>query len=326
MQTFTHVAMSGNAAGHPRCAARSAAGLGAAGFTLRDSASGRTARDGSVAWLTGAFETIDLAQLNAKAEMLQRQDIKYIVAEADLRRAVVELTRHFDVLEIDGKRVFTYETCYFDDVRRSQYFDHLRDQRERCKVRTRLYADAGLCFVEIKLRGDAGATIKRRLACPPAMHGTLDDKALEHIRSAYRKLYGRDFAPALEPAVNMHYQRITLVAKRGGERMTIDTGMVFSSGSASRTVDAGVFVVETKSANADGIADRILLGLQQRPAASCTKYCVALAALGDVTEYGKFLPALRELGLAPPSAGPGLVGAMESRTAPATWPAGGGTA
>ena len=36
-----------------------------------------------------------------------------------LRRAAAELAKHFDILEIDGCRTFTYETCYFDDADRN---------------------------------------------------------------------------------------------------------------------------------------------------------------------------------------------------------------
>jgi len=80
-----------------------------------------------------------------------------------LRQAMRELARYFDILEINGQRKFAYDTCYFDDADYSSYFDHYKGRRIRCKVRMRKYADANLCFVEVKLKHKRGMTIKERL-------------------------------------------------------------------------------------------------------------------------------------------------------------------
>ena len=54
------------------------------------------------------FTPISLQALNAKAEMLERIDNKYIMPAAKLARALTALTDGFDILEIEGKRAFTY--------------------------------------------------------------------------------------------------------------------------------------------------------------------------------------------------------------------------
>lgn len=245
------------------------------------------------------FRSISLEQLNAKADMLQRRDNKYVVRGEVLRQAMGELAKYFDILEIDGRRDFTYDTCYFDDASRSGYFDHHQGRRIRCKVRMRKYVDADLCFVEVKLKHKRGMTIKKRLQRPAQMHGSMDDASRDFVESCYRDLYGRAFERALEPALTMRYQRVTLVAKEGGERMTVDVGMVFKAASGVRVVDEQLFLVETKSRNANGIADKILRALHQHPTNSCSKYCVALAALEKARKHNKFLVALRRLGMVP---------------------------
>jgi len=252
-------------------------------------------------WLVEPFQPIGLKQLNAKAAMLERLDNKYVVRETVLRQAVAELARHFDILEIGGKRNFTYETCYFDDAKHTSYFDHHQGRRQRCKVRVRKYTDAQLCFVEVKLKDKRGITVKKRMKYELDKYGTLDENAWAHIHSSYDDLYGRDFSYALEPVIEMRYQRITLVAKDGGERMTIDCGLVFSGADRSRSIDGNTFVVETKSANGNGIADKILRGLHQHPTKRCSKYCVGMAALQEVQKHNKFLPALRKLNAIPGS-------------------------
>lgn len=255
--------------------------------------------------LAGGFEPISLEQLNARAEMLERRDNKYVVHESDFRRAVAQLAQHFDVLEIDGVREFAYETCYFDDPAHTSYFDHHRGRRRRCKVRIRKYVDAGLCYVEVKLKDKRGTTVKKRLRHAVDKYGVLDEEAWAHVRKAYRDLYGREFEQALEPAIEMRYRRTTLVAKEGGERMTVDRGLVFTGASASRSIDEGILIVETKSHNANGIADKVLRALHQHPSQRCSKYCVGLAAVRQVPKYNNFMRPLRQLGVAPGSRAPG---------------------
>lgn len=271
----------------------------------RRSAAASAAGAAQADWLMGAFQPIGLGLLNAKAKMLVRRDNKYVVRQPVLRQAVARLAEHFDILEIDGKRVFSYETCYFDDPARSNYYDQLNSRRQRCKVRTRRYADSGLCYVEFKLKDEdkGGVTIKERLAYPVHKYGALDEIAWAHIRAAYRKLCGREFDRVLEPVVEIRYQRMTLVAKEGGERMTIDQALVFESSSGgTRAIDDSLFIIETKSDNADGLADHVLRGMGQEPIESCSKYCIALAALGEVGAYDKFLPALQVFDLLPQGA------------------------
>lgn len=250
-------------------------------------------------WLTAPFRPISLKQLNAKADMLQRRDNKYVVRAGVLRQAMAELAKHFDILEIEGERDFTYDTCYFDDADHGGYFEHHQGRRIRCKVRMRKYVDAGLCFVEVKLKHRRGMTIKERLQRPVEMYGTMDAEARDFVATCYRNLYGREFGRALQPALEMRYQRVTLVAKEGGERMTVDIGLRFKGSTGLRNVDGDLFLIEAKSANANGIADKVLRALHQHPTNSCSKYCVALVALDQVQKYNKFLVALRRLGMLP---------------------------
>lgn len=249
--------------------------------------------------LAAPFAPVSLQQLDAKASMLERLDNKYVIDAQVLRQAIPELARHFDILQIDGRREFTYQTCYFDDPQRTSYHDHHRGRRKRCKVRVRKYLEARLCFVEVKLKDKRGITVKKRLKYALDKYGMLDAAAWAHIRAAYGELYGSEFGQALEPAVDMRYRRMTLVAKDGGERMTIDRELVFSGDAGTCTIDPGLCVVETKSANANGIADKILRALHQHPTQRCSKYCVAMATLQAVRKHNRFLPALRKLGAVP---------------------------
>jgi VTC domain len=249
--------------------------------------------------LVRRFAPIGLDALNRKAAMLERIDNKYVVPAAVLAAALTDLADRFDVLEIDGRRAFTYDTCYFDDPERRSYYDHHQGRRRRMKVRVRRYCDAGLCFVEVKLKDRRGATVKRRMPYPLDQYGTLDRRAMEHVETSWRDLYGDAFERPLEPVLSMRYRRVTLVAHEGGERLTIDSEIAFLSPSGERRTDPGCFVVETKSANGNGIADVVFRRLHQHPTNACSKYCVGMSVTGAVSRFNRFRVALRKLGSLP---------------------------
>jgi hypothetical protein len=277
-------------------------------FITASSESTAGAPEPAEAWLQATFRPISLAALNAKAAMLERLDNKYVVRADVLREAVPALAERFDMLEIDGRRAFTYETCYFDDSGRRSYFDHHQGRRQRMKVRVRRYTDAGLCFVEVKLKDKRGVTVKKRLPYDPDRYGTLDRRACEHVEQSDRALYGHDFGLLLEPTLEMSYRRLTLVAREGCERMTIDGRIRFRAGGGECATDENVYIVETKSPNGNGIADKILRALHQHPTERCSKYCVGMSLTGAVAKHNRFLPALRKLGAQPLATGEGRHG------------------
>ncbi len=249
----------------------------------------------TVSNLAAQFQSISLDALNVKAAMLERQDNKYVLSSQVLHDVLHKLTDAFDVLEIDKRRLFTYDTCYFDDTDKRHYFDHHQGRRQRMKVRVRRYVDSRLCYVEVKLKDKRGMTVKRRMNYDVARYGQLDDLALNHIDSSHAQLYGRGYREPLAPVLDMSYQRVTLVAKAGGERMTIDSALQFDALGRQVALDRQTLIVETKSAHGNGLADHILRGAHQHPTGGCSKYCVGMSLTGSVSQYNRFLPAMRRL-------------------------------
>ena len=248
-------------------------------------------------WLVHSFAPVTLDQLNAKAEMLSRIDNKYVIRRDALHRVIPDLVRYFDVLDIKRKRAFTYDTRYFDDPQRSAYYEHHQGLRKGFKVRIRRYVDAGLCFLEVKVKGKRGMTVKHRKEQDAHRIETLSDEAYHFARSTYTGHYGKPFEYDLRRVLDIRYKRITLVARDGGERMTIDTDLQFWTGGKHLSVGTDVFIVETKSKLGRGYADKCLRQVQARPTKRCSKYCVGMAVMGEVTRYNRFLPTMKKLGL-----------------------------
>lgn len=253
--------------------------------------------DHRIAESLSRFGTISLDGLNAKAAMLERLDNKYIVPAERLLPAFQRFGDLFDVLEIDGKRVFTYETDYFDDPETRAYHDHHQGRRKRCKVRIRNYVDSGFSYLEVKLKDTRDATVKKRLKLADP-ESSLCDRSRAFIDACHVEMYGTPLARDLRPVIGMVYKRITLVARAGGERMTIDTRMAFRAANVERAAAPDIFILETKSARGNGLADKILRAEHLHPTRSCSKYCIGMAALGLVSRHNRFLPALRRLNLA----------------------------
>lgn len=250
---------------------------------------------------TAAFAPITLEQLNAKAEMMARIDNKYVVQSDQLLCLVPHLSAAFDILDIQDQRAFTYDTRYFDDAARRAYFEHHQGKRRGFKVRVRNYVDADLCFLEVKVKGQRGMTEKYRMPYDLDKLSDLTPDASEFARSTYSRQYNKAFDYDLRPALDVRYTRMTLVARSGGERMTIDTDLRFQSEDRSFAAGTGVFIVETKSANGRGLADQLLRTAGERPTRRCSKYCIGMAATGQVTRFNRFLPTLRKLGLTTPN-------------------------
>ena len=256
-------------------------------------------------WLTGSFDPVSLEALNENAAMLSRIDNKYVLPRHHLSAMIPKLAERFDVLAIDHLRTFTYETRYFDDAERSAYYEHHQGVRKGFKVRVRRYTDSHLCFLEVKVKGQRGMTEKFRRPYDPKSLSHLSSDAYAYAAATYAEQYGKPFRYQLAPALDVRYRRITLVARTGGERMTIDTDLRFSTPAATLATGSNVFIVETKSTNGRGFADLLLRAAHERPTKRCSKYCIGMAGLGEVSRYNYFLPAMRKLGMiaAEPSIG-----------------------
>ena len=74
---------------------------------------------------------IGLAELTEHAALLSRVDRKYVLPTVDAGGLIAELAPAAAVLEIDGRRHFTYESLYFDTGGDLQVRDRARRPAHR---------------------------------------------------------------------------------------------------------------------------------------------------------------------------------------------------
>lgn len=225
--------------------------------------------------LTLGLPPVSLAEVDATAALQTRVDRKYLIPTGALTRLVDGLSSRLSVLTIDGRRVFSYQSIYFDTADHGMFRDHTQGRRLRTKVRTRLYADSGLAMLEVKQKGGRGETIKHRIGWSrhhlDQLTGPEDGRGFvdSHLGGRYR-------AHTLRPSLVSTYRRATFVDLTGGLRITCDVELAFGGPSQSTTVPPNSVLVETKSASGRSPADRLLHRLGHREM-SISKYCAGIA-------------------------------------------------
>lgn len=257
---------------------------------------------------TGHLFSTTLEDLNSAASLLTRVDRKYLVASSAAQNVVDALTGRALVLDIDGRRSFSYASTYFDTPGLDSYLQAARKRRHRFKIRTRSYLDSGLTLLEVKTRGPRGATIKQRLDYRAADADRLTEEGIDFVVECLAPLTGsaqeaRRTAQSLRPVMATTYRRTTLHLPDDDARATIDTDLAWtalaprsgaSSGSSSTTGAgrtrptvvgrgasraAGPFaVVETKNPARHSPTDRYLWAAGHRPS-RISKYATGMAAL-----------------------------------------------
>lgn len=232
------------------------------------------------ALVTEAFaplESVALATVLEQAELQTRLDLKYLVPLDRFAELVDALATDYAALEIDGRRLFRYESVYFDTADRLLYRHHLQGRRNRCKVRTRTYLDSGTCMLEVKQDGRRSVTVKTRVPHPIDEAGQLAPAARAHVDSV---LQGRSGVAAgdLDASATTAYLRGTLVDLAAGSRLTCDLDLHCRQDGRVETGLTDHVLIETKSVAGRSVADRTLRAMGIRPLA-VSKYCVAIALL-----------------------------------------------
>lgn len=237
------------------------------------STTGSTLLAGPVAGL----EPVGLEELVERAGLLTRVDRKYVVPADEVGALVDRLPGDAQVLEIGGRRLFDYESVYFDTPDLLAYHLAAHRRRRRFKVRTRTYHDSAQCWIEVKTRGVRGTTVKDRVphlldergtVAPalPFVTATLDAHGIADVQ-----------ATRWVPTLVTRYRRATVLLPSTDSRLTVDVDLAWHDGTRTLHLD-GLAVVETKTGSTASSADRLLWAHGHRPL-SISKYATGLAAL-----------------------------------------------
>ena len=224
-------------------------------------------------------------------KLMNRTDTKFVTNIDKLCQLLKLAQQDYFIQEIDGERNLEYDTTYFDTHAFDMYNQHQWGHTNRQKIRFRTYCISGLQFMEVKTKNNHGRTKKKRIE-------VTDMDVMEAEKHKFLDKHLRYQAETLQPALNNHFSRITLVNKGKTERLTIDSALRFHNLLNDETKDMGeLVVIELKR---DGLVFspvlEMLRQLRIQPH-GFSKYCMGSALTGqDHLSVNRFKRKLIEVG------------------------------
>ena len=226
------------------------------------------------------FNSISLEEMD-NVKLLDRVDTKFVCSIYKLSNLLQELSKTYNVLEIDGQRIMPYKTKYYDTYDFKMYKEHQNGKLNRYKVREREYVNSELNFLEIKLKNNKNRTLKSRIEKPinldwfsNAETNFLDCKSPFSPEELEVKLYNT-------------FNRITLSNQT--ERVTIDFNIRFEDRSGIQKSLPYLAIIEIKQTKNSVSSDiiKILKNHRIRPC-GFSKYCVGASLIYSNLKSNRF--------------------------------------
>ncbi len=182
-----------------------------------------------------AFAPITLLEMNS-VKLMNRTDTKFVTNRQKLSQLLEMAKNDYYIQDINGERNLEYDTTYFDTTRFDMYTTHQHGHANRQKIRFRTYCVSGLQFMEVKTKNNHGRTKKKRMEVDDMDLRDPEKRLFLDSNLHYR-------IDTLQPALNNHFSRITLVNKAKTERLTIDSNLRFRNLQSGLQTDMGDLVI-----------------------------------------------------------------------------------
>lgn len=229
------------------------------------------------------FDSVSLGELK-EFELMKRAETKYIVNKKMLKEILEDLLNEYKILEIKGNRRENYCTVYFDTPDFKMYKAHHNGALNRYKVRKRKYVNSELAFVEVKLKDNKRKTIKKRI--PISESSDIFVSNAKNFVDEKSPFSSEDLSEVLWT----YYTRITLVSKKGLERLTIDTDLEFYDGTKRKhSALPGLAIIELKQDKLSNSSYFVQLmhKMGVRPL-GFSKYCIGVCSVYDDVKSNNF--------------------------------------
>ena len=232
-------------------------------------------------------------------KLMNRIDTKYAAPLSALPAILKAAQTDYYAQEIDGQRIATYDTMYYDTDSLDMYIRHHDRQLVRQKIRVRQYVDSNLTFLEVKRKNNKGRTKKKRIAVPGF------DIQGETFGETKRERWNvEDFIAAksryqwseLSPHLSTRFHRITLVNRAKTERLTIDMDLVWDNvlTGISKTYPDLVIIELKRDGNAPSLMTDIMLAQHIHPL-KISKYCIGTALTTPDIKRNRFKSKIRKI-------------------------------
>lgn len=247
------------------------------------------------------FEPISLSEMES-VKLMNRIDTKYAVPMSILPSILEAAKEDYFAQEIDGKRIATYDTMYYDTEDMDMYIRHHDRQLVRQKIRVRQYVDSDLTFLEIKRKNNKGRTKKKRIAVPGFDISAETPSVLKHKKRPDEPVTVEEFIDtksryswnAITPHLWTKFHRITLVNKEKTERLTIDLDLIWDNVvSGEKKTFADLVIIELKrDGNVPSRMTDIMTDHRIHPF-KISKYCIGTALTSPNLKKNRFKKKIR---------------------------------
>ena len=238
--------------------------------------------------ILSTFTPISLEQMS-EVKLMNRIDRKFVTTTDRLHQLLQMARQDYYIQEIDGERNPEYDTTYFDTVAFDMYNQHQWNHANRQKIRFRTYCISGLQFMEVKTKNNHGRTKKKRMEVS-------DMNVCESEKRTFLSKHLRYQADTLQPVLNNHFHRITLVNNAKTERLTIDSALCFHNLVSGKDKDMGnLVIIELKR---DGLCYSPVLEMLRQlhiHPHGFSKYCMGSALTNPKLSVNRFKCKLIEI-------------------------------
>lgn len=218
-------------------------------------------------------------------KLMNRTDTKFVASIGQLHSFLLAVQGKYYIQEINGKRIASYHTTYFDTDDYQMYRMHHCGRTVREKIRVRTYMDSDDTFFEIKNKNNHGRTKKKRISIEAleTMHEEYDNIVPFMDKHAWYRI------EEVSPVIENWFNRITLVNFGKTERLTIDFNLHFHHlKSDKRDELKRVAIIELKrDGNVSSPALDIIRELRIKRS-GFSKYCIGSAMTNDSLKRNNF--------------------------------------
>ncbi len=202
-------------------------------------------------------------------KLMNRTDTKFTFNLNQFEKILEDISEHYRVLEVDGKRISRYKTLYYDTEKFNLYTKHHNGELNRYKIRHRTYVESKIGFLEVKFKNNKGRTVKNRIKKSDVPVGW-EGEAETFLNTML------PFEPqTLVPTLWVNYSRLTLVNKTDTERLTIDLDLEFVKDKITKNLSSLVIAEVKQEKRKSSPFIKVMKKFHIREG-SISKYCMGI--------------------------------------------------
>jgi hypothetical protein len=223
-------------------------------------------------------------------KLMNRTDTKYVATISQLLSFLQDVEGKYYIQEINGVRLASYHTTYFDTDNNEMYVMHHNGKLVREKIRVRTYEDTKITFLEVKNKNNHKRTNKKRIEVR-AVDSLHDEQERVIPFLGKHAWYTLD---SIRPVIENRFNRITLVNFGKTERLTIDFNLRFHNllTDDRRNLEHVAIIELKRDGNVSSPSLEIFRKLRiQRSGFS--KYCMGCALTNKGLKHNNFKERLR---------------------------------